>query len=512
MKPQIIAASMVLLGSFQLGAAVSVTTWHNDSGRTGVNVNETTLTPANVNTSSFGKLYSLPVDGQIYAQPLYVPGVAIPGQGVHNVLYVATENDSVYAWDADSATPLVLWQRNLGTPVPSSENITPQIGILSTPVVDLTRQEIYLVTETLVNNEPSFSLHALDITTGDDKVGSPSVISGQVAGSGQGSVNGILTFSAAQNLQRPALLELNGNIFVAFGSHADNPPYHGWLFEYDGLTLRRIAVKCYSPNGYGAAIWQGGAGIAADSAGNIYFSTGNGTFNPLTGDYGDSVIKIHPASGLAIASSFTPLLQDYFRGMDYDLGGGGVMVIPSSVVQISPLLLVGGKDGHTYLMNSGNLGGYLLGQSGTDLVMQEWPMSYAHFGDGVFYNNTLFLWNSADVLRIYSFNGLTFTPTLSGTYQQLQTYENSPAMSLSADGTTGVGAVLWAAHSMTYTDGANYPGILHAYDATTGVELWNSNRPADAPGAWSKWTPPTIANGKVYLATFDSGVAVYGLK
>jgi hypothetical protein len=510
-----IFAAAVLLTGLRLSAAVAVTTWHNDPGRTGVNANETVLTTANVNSATFGKLYSLPVDGQIYAQPLYVPGVTIPASnpahGIHNVLYVATENNSVFAFDADSATPLILWQRNFGLGV-SNVNGVWQIGILSTPVIDTGRQAIYFVVDSLVNGQPSFSLHALDITTGADKVGSPAVIAGSVPGTGDGSVGGTLTFSAAQNLQRPALLELNGGIFIGFGSHGDEAPYHGWLFEYDGVTLRRLALKCLSPDGYGASIWQSGGGLSADTGGNIYFSTGNGTFNPPTGDYGDSVIKIHPASGLGIASSFTPVLAEFFRESDYDLGAGNVVVIPSSVVQVSPLLLTGGKDGHTYLTNSGNLGGFQLGLGLTDLVAQEWTGVFGHFGGNVFYNNSLYTWNSFDVMRIYSFNGLELTPSFVGTQEQLHTLQNAPALSISANGMTGNGAILWAAHSLTYTDGGNYPGILHAYDAQTGAELWNSNTEADAPGAWAKWVPPTIVNGKVYLATFDSGVAVYGLR
>lgn len=514
MKVPIFAAAVLLTG-LRLSAAVSVTTWHNDPGRTGVNASETVLTPANVNSATFGKLYSLPVDGQIYAQPLYVPGVSIPASnpahGIHNVLYVATENNSIYAFDADSATPLVLWQRNFGIPFTNPDGIG-QFGILSTPVIDAGRQAIYLVADTLVNGQPSFALHSLDITTGADKVGSPSVIAGQVPGTGDGSVGGIQTFSAAQSLQRPALLELTGNIFIGFGSHGDDAPYHGWLFEYDGVTLRRLALKCLSPNGYGAAIWQSGGGLSADTAGNIYFSTGNGTFNPLTSDYGDSVIKIHPASGLGVASFFAPVLQEFFRESDYDLGAGNVVVIPSSVVLISPLLLTGGKDGHMYLTNSGSLGGFQLGLGLTDLVQQEWTGVFGHFGGSVFYNNSLYTWNSFDVMRIYSFDGLAFTEDFVGTQEQLHTLQNAPALSISANGAAGNGAILWAAHSLSYTDGGNYPGILHAYDARTGAELWTSNTEEDAPGAWAKWVPPTVVNGKVYLATFDSGVAVYGLR
>ena len=498
----------VLQVAAQTSWAVSVATWHNDVGRTGANPNETVLTASNVNTSTFGKLYSLPVDGQIYAQPLYVPGVTIPGNGVHNVLYVATENNSVYAFDADSSTPEVLWHDNFGAPVPSNDDIYPQIGILSTPVIDIGAQAIYVIADTYSFSNAAFSLHSLQLGTGRERVGSPAVISGSVSGTGDGSSGGKLVFDPNQSLQRPALLKLNGNIYVGFGSHGDLNPFHGWIFGFDGASLRRLLIKCLSPNGYGGAVWQGGAGLAADSGGNIYFATGNGDFDLSIGDYGDSVIKMNAASGATIKSYFTPSSQWTFETEDLDVGAGGAIVIPGSSLLTAPMLFAGSKNGTRYVLNSATLGGY----NSTDAVVQEWNLGPSHFGGNVYYNDILYLWPPGDVLRLYAFDGSAFSPYAAGTYAPYGDYKNEPAMSLSANGLTAGTAILWAAHSQGNTDGGNYPGLLHAYDAVTGAELWNSNMNAgDYPGAWAKWTPPTIANGKVYLATFDSGVAVYGL-
>lgn len=514
-----IAVVTALCVSAVEGQTTSVTTWHNDLGRTGANPNETTLTASNVNTSGFGKLYNLTVTGmgQIYAQPLYVPHVIIGGVA-HNVLYVADMNNNLYAFDADSPTPEVLWSVNFGSPVPSNEDILDSIGILSTPVIDLNLNAIFVVSDSYTGSNAVFTLHSLDIRTGKDRVGSPVIISGSVPGTGVGSSGGTLLFNPNQNLQRPGLLELGGNIYVCFGSHADTPPYNGWIFAYSSTTLRRLGLTSTSPDGFGAAIWASGAAPSADSAGNFYFSTGNGDFAPP--DYGDSVLKMSAAHGFTITNSFTPFDQMTFEDNDWDLGSTGVLVLPPGTVLLTaPMVVTASKDGHIYLLNSANLGSYT-GPAGPDNVVQEFQLNFGYFGGMVFYNNILYVWGDGDVLRPYSFNGSSFSPLqyqgspALGSYVSPSAYKNAPAMSLSANGLTSGTAILWAANSQSGTDGGDYPAILHAYDATTAAELWNSNMNtsgADYPGSWSKWTPPTIANGKVYLATFDQGVAVYGL-
>ncbi len=496
----------ILQLSLSVSWAASVTTWHNDLGRTGANPSETILTTSNVNTQSFGKLYSLPADGQIYAQPLYVPGVIVGGTP-HNVLYVATMANSLYAYDADSAQ--LLWRVNFGAGVPSNENITPQIGILSTPVIDVGLNAIFFVTDTYLFNNAVFSLHSVDIRTGKERVGSPVVIAGSVPGNGNGSNNGIIAFNPNQSLQRPGLLELNGNIYIGFGSHADTPPYNGWIFAYNSMTLRKLLIKCMSPNGYGASIWQAGAAMSADSAGNIYAVTGNGDFTPTVGDYGDTVVKMNAAAGLAITSFFTPSLQGVFENGDNDLGTSGAIVLPGSPLLTAPMVVTVSKDGHFYLLNSAVLGGY----NPTDAAVQELQLTFGHFGGSAYYNNIFYTWANGDVLRLFTFNGSSFSQTAQGTTATFWAYSNTAALSVSANGLVPGTTILWGAHSQSLTEGSNYPGTLHAYDGVNATELWNSNMvAADYPGAWSKWTPPTIANGKVYLATFDSGVAVYGLK
>lgn len=509
MRPVLFICALLLLAYPEASRAVSVTTWHNNNSRNGTNYEETILNTSNVNSSTFGKLYSLPVDGQIYGQPLYVPSVNVTGKGLHNVLYVTTENNSVYAFDADSSGQQPLWQINLGTTVPSGRAIIPQIGITSTPVIDISRQVMYVVSETYPSSVAAFYLHCIAIRTGKETTGSPVAITGQVPGTGDGSVNGVLAFNPIQNLQRPALLELNGNIYIGFGSHGDQAPYHGWMFTYDGVTLQQLAIKCFSPNGFGGAIWQSGAGPAADSAGNIYVATGNGDFAPVDHDYGDSVLKLDPTT-LAVNDYFSPKAELYFEEYDLDLGAGGINLIPGLTAGASPSVLVGSKDNHWYLLNSADLGGI---DDDDDNVQQEWNTSPYHFGGPVYYGNLLYTWGSNDVMRTFAYNGKYFVARQTGSYVPYNDIKNSPSMSASANGTTPNTAILWAVHSQSKTDGRPYPGTLHAYDAVTGLELWNSTQRGtlDAAGSWSKFCPPTIANGKVYLATFDGVVNVFGL-
>ena len=299
-------------------ALAQVTTYHYDTARTGATLTETTLTTSNVNVNTFGKLFSLAVDGQIYAQPLYVPNVTIPQQGVHNVVYVTTQNNSVYAFDADTqGNPL--WHVNLGPPMQQNiccqvQDIQPQIGITSTPVIDVTSGILYVVAELYENQLASFRLRALDITTGIDRL-TPAVIQGTVPGTSSDSTNGLLAFQPIWHWQRPGLLLTNGNIYIGFGAHGDETPYHGWLFTYDAATLQQTGILCLAPDSQGNGLWQGGVGLAADANGYAYLETGNGPMDASVGgrDYGDSVVKIGtssgPVSGLAILDYFSPLRQ-----------------------------------------------------------------------------------------------------------------------------------------------------------------------------------------------------------
>src|SRR6202521_5511316 len=288
---------------------------HNDNARTGQNLNETILKPTNVNSAKFGKIFSYPVDGQVYAQPLYVPNVTIPGQGVHNVLYVATENDTLYAFDADGLTPNILWQLSFINP---SKNITtinciavrivcnvfPITGITSTPVIDPNTNTIYLLVRTQENNSSVQRLHALDITTGAEKFGGPVVISAIVAGTGTGSSHGKIMFDTLHDNQRTGLLLANGNVYLAWAGQA-----HGWIMAYNAQTLAQVAVVNTTPNGTLGGIWQAGNGPATDSLGNIYFATGDGTFDASTGgvDYADTLLKMD--ANLNVLDYFTPMDQ-----------------------------------------------------------------------------------------------------------------------------------------------------------------------------------------------------------
>ena len=505
-----------------------MTTQHNDLNRTGANPSETVLNTSNVNVNTFGKLFSHAVDGQIYAQPLYVPNVQIPGQGTHNVVFICTEGNSVYAFDADNAAAWApLWRVNFG-PTTSAvfDSVQPQIGITSTPVIDTTSGTLYVVDNTVLNSASVYQLHALDITTGNEKFNGPVTIQGSVSGTGDGSNSGTLTFNPSLHFQRPGLLLSNGKVYVAFGSHGnDQVPWHGWIFAFSASTLQQTSLLCLTPNGNGGGVWTGGMGLAADASGNLFISTGNGTFDANSGgtDYGDSIAKVSTASGLAVSDYFAPSNQSTLDIADADLGSTGPILIPGS-----SRVVEGGKEGKVFVLDQANLGHF---NSTTDQVVQEWQATTnllatgqgGSFGtDWVYYNSTLYLWGNSDFLRAFSFNGSTFntTPVSVGTVQAPAManpygYSSEPSMSLSANGTTAGSAIIWAAYSASGdSDGYPHPGILHAFDAADLTkDLWNSglNSSRDYAGSWAKWSAPTIANGKVYLATFDGAFNVFGL-
>ena len=353
-----------------------VLTQHNDNARTGQNLNETLLTPVNLNARAFGKAFSYSVDGQIYGQPLYVPNVSIPGRGVHNVVYVATQNDSLYAFDADYRSPTALWQVNFVNPAagitpvlctsktnPSVYcNIYPMTGITATPVIDASTKTIYLVSRSQKGSTFFQTLHAIDITTGAEKFGGPVNINGSVPGTGQGSVNGTLTFPANTSIQRAGLLLANGTIYIGWAVP------HGWIMSYDATTLKQKTIMSTTPNSAGGAVWNSGNGMAADANGNIYSAMGDGGFDLNTGgtDYGDTVAKFDP--NMNLLDYFTPLDQSCRASNDLDLNGGGPMLLPAQPGATPNELLISGKGGAPcdtnpvaspiYLLNQNSLGGY----------------------------------------------------------------------------------------------------------------------------------------------------------
>ena len=501
-----------------------VTTYHYDNARTGAVLGETTLNTSNVNVNTFGKLFSLAVDGQIYAQPLYMPAVSIPSQGVHNVVYVATEHNSVYAFDADSASQTgFLWHVNLGPSMPQSvccapRDLLPEIGITSTPVIDLSTNTLYVVAETYVNQAAYFQLHALDITTGADKVPA-ATIQGSVPGTASDGANGKLAFQPMRHWQRPGLLLMNGTIYIGFGSHQDSGPYHGWVFGYSaigyGVTpLQQTGILCLAPDQEQNAVWQGGVGLAGDANGNIYFATGNGPMdaNKAGGrEYGDSVVKVGTANGLAVLDYFSPSTETQDEANDWDLGSSGPTLIPGNGTLLA---VVGGKTGTVYVVDTNNLGQF----NSTDKIVQEWKMSGGFWGGNrIYYNNTLYVFPTGYALQMLSFNGSQFNvkPIFESTVTAPAPLSNGPAMCISANGLTAGTGIVWASYTPGgLADGSAQPGILRAFDASNvSKELWNSNQNStrDYSGSWAKFSPPVVANGKVYLGTFDNVLNVYGL-
>jgi uncharacterized protein (TIGR03437 family) len=488
---------------------VNVLTGNYDNQRTNANLAETILTPANVNPNSFGKIGTFPVDGQIYAQPLYAAGVQIPGKGAHNVVYVVTMHNSVYAIDADSPQSTVaLWQVNLGPSVPSSllnfSDVLPETGILSTPVIDLTKQVIYLVSETLENGAPVFRIHGLSLADGHEMLSGPAVISATVQGDGAGSYFGTLPFDPLMHLQRPALALSNGIVYVSFGSHGDGGDYHGWILGYNASNLQlRASVINLSPQGAGAAIWQSGRGPAIDKNGNLYVATGNGDFDGSS-NFGESVIKL--SSDLKVQDYYTPNEWAVLNDSDWDLGSTGVILIPDT-----NSVLTGTKAGLLYLIN-GPMGH--LGPDNTSTVQGVQVNQWGMFDFA--------LWNNSKGPLVYEmepYGVLKAFQIVNGKIAATVVSENNPiipsmfaGIAVSANGGTDGTGIVWE----TTGDYGNrlVPGILHALDASDiSKELWNSTMvpDRDALGRFAKFVAPTVVNGRVYAPTFSNSLAIYGL-
>ena len=528
---------------------VSVLTYHNDNLRHGVNTNETQLTLANVGSGVFGKVFSHAVDGYVYAQPLIVPNVTIPGKGIHNVVYIATEHDTVYAFDADTAdgsnaTPL--WQVSFlnaaagVTSVPGGDvgtsDIVPEVGMTATPVIDPVTSTIYLEAKTkeITGGVTRYvhRLHALDIATGAERTNgavfnSPVIINATnypgtgTPGFGDNDGAGHVTFNTQREHSRPALTLVNGVIYIGFASHGDNQPYHGWLFAYDAHSLAQLSVYCTTPNGGLGGFWQGGGGATVDSAGNLYLETGNGsfdatgsTYNQARNSFAMSVLKFSPTNGvLTLTDYFSPHDQAALSGGDVDLGSGASIVLPDSAGTTAHphLLVASGKGNRIYLLDRDNMGHF---RSGNDTqIVQTVPFAFDGGQDGsymtpVYFNNTLYYIGMNDRMKAFKMaNGvINTTPTLSPTFFG---DKGSSSPSLSANGNDN--AIIWAIESDAYASGG--PAILHAYNATNITqEIYNSsqNLSRDNPGGAVKFTVPSIANGKVYVGT-EYKLTVYGL-
>jgi hypothetical protein len=511
-------------------AQVNVLMHHYDLMRHGANLAETELAPTNVSSAVFGKVFSHPVDGYVYAQPLVLTGVAVPGKGVHDLVFVATEHDTVYAFDAndtggDNGQPL--WTTSFINPaagittVPTADvgsgDIVPEIGITSTPTIDAATGTIFVEVKT---KEPGTKyvhrLHALDVATGSERPGSPVVLNATVKGTGDGNNGaGLVPFNSLRQMNRSSLAlfhpagQSNALVYIAFASHGDNGPYHGWVLGYDSVTLALKQFYNTTPNGGLGGIWMGGLGPAFDDAGNLYAITGNGTFAPASKSYGDTFLKISTGgTNLALADYFTPFNQAALNSSDADLGSGGVLILPDEVGSVAhPHLLVGcGKEGKIYLLDRDNLGQF--NAASDSQIVQSLPGLIAGtWGTPAYFKKRLYYVGSGDAIKLLPFaNG-----KLTGTVQsQTANGFGYPAgtPSISANGATN--GIVWAIDAGAY--GSRGPSVLHAYDAENlGKELYNSGQMGsrDVPGPAVKFTTPTVANGKVFIGSANS-LAVYG--
>jgi uncharacterized protein (TIGR03437 family) len=509
LSTRVLCAAILLSLALSGRAQVNVLTDNYDAARTNANLRETTLNTLNVSVTQFGKLFSLPVQGFINAQPLYVQNVAIAGKGTHNVVYVATLHNDVYAFDADTQGES-LWHVNLGPSVTGAYGVDDlaEDGILSTPVIDLATNTMYVVANTQESGNYIYRLHALDITTGIEKFGGPGVIEATVPGTyGLDSQNGQIAFNPSQHLQRPGLLLLNNVVYIGFGSHGDMGAFHGWLFGYNAANVQqRLSVLNTAPDGFGASIWQGGRGPAADEQGNIYFMTGNGTYDGVT-NFGESFVRLNTTLAIpTVADWFTPDDWAKLDDLDSDLGSCGPILTSSGLV------IGGGKAGIFYVMDRRQMGHM---QNGNGQILQ----SFQAVGFGIF-NMAYWERSGSPIVYLRAYNDSVKAFRLINGKFETTAFSQSKftaglpydGMAVSANGSAEHTAILW----ITTTPGAdsNGAGTLHALAAADLTnELWNSdmNPSRDGLGNLAKYTAPTIANGKVYVPTFSNRLVVYGL-
>jgi len=519
-------AVFMLLVHICASAQVSVLTQHNNNQRTGANLNETTLNTSNVNVNQFGLLFKLAVDDQVYASPLYVAGLNLGGVA-HNVVYVATVNNSVYAFDADRGGT-ALWSRNFnngGRPTNHTEvgiggfcttytDFTGNIGIVGTPVIDPSTNTMYFVARTVEGGNTVQRLRAIDITTGNDRASNAQVVI---------QANG---FDPVVHNQRPALTLSQGLVYIAWSSFCDFGGYHGFVMGYDASTLQQVHVFNDTPSGTQAGIWQAGQGPNVDFNGDLYFMTGNGTFDGNS-NFGESFIKLNPSNGLGLQDWFTPSDFDSMNNGDRDLGSAGPLLIPGT-----SLIVGGGKDGIFYLLNTNSMGHEVTNDT---QIVQKFQATFVHngcatlhiHGSPVYWDSNsngplIYVWGENDFLRQFQFNGSTLNTSALHTSTMTAATCGMPGcmLSVSANGGATGSGVLWA--NCVLSGDANHatqPGIFRAFDADdVSHELWDSQQNAgrDSCNNYSKYSYPVIANGKVYLNSFgtaasNSGqVCVYG--
>jgi hypothetical protein len=497
---------------------VSVLTWHNDNFRTGQNLQETALTPANVNSSTFGKLFTIAADGKVDAEPLYVPSLVIPNKGTHNVLFVVTEHDSVYAVDADTGTQL--WQVSLLASGESTsdargcDQVVPEIGITSTPVIDPQmgpHGTMYVVAMSLNGTTYHHRLHALDLTTGAEEFNGPIEVQATYPGNGANSVGGSVIFDPKQYKERAGLLLSNGTVYTSWTSHCDAYPYTAWVIGYNESNLSRVSILNLTPNGSEGSVWGAGAGPAVDASGNIFLLMANGTFDttltngfPAKGDYGNAFVKV-AAGATSVADYFTMSNTVSESGGDIDLGSGGAMLLPTlNDAQGKPhdLAVGAGKDGNIYVVDRANMGKY---NPGTNSIYQEFPSAVGGvYSSPAWFNGTLYYGAVDDTLKAFAFSAGKFGASPASQSALSFAYPGTTP-SVSANGISN--GIVWAAEN-------NGTAVLHAYNAgNLATELYNSNQAAngrDHFGAGNKFIVPMVVNGKVYVGT-TNGVGVFGL-
>lgn len=501
-----------------------VTTYHYDNARDGLNAQETILKPTNVTSATFGKVGFFSSDGLVDAQPLYLSGLNISGTAT-NVLYTASEHDSVYAFNADTGAQI--WKVSLlgkgETPSDprSCDQVVPEIGITSTPVIDRAKTTVYVVA---MSKDASGGyhqrLHALNLTTGAELPGSPREITGSYPGTGDNSKGGTVIFAPSQYEERAALLLLNGQIFLTWTSHCDIRPYTGWVMAYDENTLQQTAILNLTPNGNEGSVWMSGNGMAADASGNIYFLDANGTLDtgfdangfPSQHDYGNAIVKLSTANGaLAVADYFEPYNTVSESNADVDLGSGGVMLLPDqtdSAGNVHHLLVGAGKDAHIYVANRDSLGKFNQSAKDNSNIYQDLPNALAKgaWSSPAYFNGTVYYAGQGDVLKAFPISNARLATSPSSQSSQVYGYPGSTP-SISANGTQN--GIVWALQS---TPGAT--AALHAYDASSmNKELYNSRQAAngrDSFGNGNKFITPVIVNGKVFVGT-PTGVVEFGL-
>ena len=505
-----------------VASTTDVLTYHNDIARTGQNLNETVLTPSNVTSAKFGKLGFYSADGLVDAQPLYASSVVVPGNGTHNLLIAATEHDSVYAFDADTGASV--WHTSmLKSGETTSDNrgcsqVTPEIGVTSTPVIDRTSGANGVVYVVAMSKDGSGNyhqrLHALDLALGTELFSGPVDVQATYPGTGDNSNGTSVMFDPGQYEERAGLLLMNGVVYTGWASHCDIRPYTGWIIAYNKSTLAQASVLNVTPNGIEGAIWMSGAGLAADTSGNIYFLDANGDFDttlnssgfPSNGDYGNAFMKLSTSSGLAVADYFEMDNQSSENGSDTDLGSGGAMVLPDlndGAGHTMHLAVGAGKDSNLYVVNRDSMGKF--NASNNNSIYQEiaGALPGGVFAMPAYFNNTVYYGSVGSPLQAFTITNAKLSTGAAAHTANSFGYPGATP-SISANGTSN--GIVWAVENSS-------PAVLHAFDASTLNELYNSNQAAssrDHFGNGNKFMVPTIVNGKVFVGT-PNGVAVFGL-